>query len=561
MECAAHDLAVVFNGEIYNHRELRAELEAAGHRFTSDHADTEVLLHGYAAWGDELPARLEGMFAFALWDRGRQRLFCARDRFGEKPFYWVSAPGLFAFASEITALHRHSAIDDSFDPLSVQRFFAYGYVPAPDTVYRAVKKLPPGSVLTLDLGPDGVAGEPRVSRYWRFRIEAENHAPPERIGPLAEELRALLRQAVRRRLEADVPLGVFLSGGLDSTGILALACEARDAVDAFTIGFNEPSFDESVYAKRAAKALGARHHLQVFDFAAARAEAPALLGKLDEPFADPSVLPTHLLARFARESITVALTGDGADELFAGYDPFSALAPARLYRRLMPRPLHRLARATARRLPRGRGNMSLDYRLTRALRGLSHFPALWNPVWLGALAPEDFAACFEDPAPPEQLYEAAITQWNESDGRSDVDRTLEFYTNFYLPEMILSKTDRASMHASLECRAPFLDGDLAAFCQRLPAGYKLRNGTRKFLLKEALKGLVPDFVVERAKKGFGIPLRDWLGALEPLGHGTAPAGMRPGFSDARWRGFRDGREDERLFLWGRLCLAQVGSSR
>jgi len=553
MRSADGDLVVVFNGEIYNHRELRAVLEARGHRFVSDHSDTEVLLHGYREWGEALPAQLDGMFAFAIWDAARRRLFCARDRFGEKPFYYAERPGSFLFASEITALHAHARGGDEVDPAGVQKYFAYGYVPAPRSIYRGTRKLPPGGALVFD----AATGRTTESRYWRFAITAGLDAPAHRIPALAEELRHLLDQAVRRRLEADVPLGVFLSGGLDSTAILALAAKSRGAagVDSFTIGFREPSYDESPYARRAAAAIGSRHHERIVDLDAARAELPVLLGRLDEPFADPSLLPTYLLARFAREQVTVALSGDGGDELFAGYDPLLALAPASVYHRLAPGPVHSLLRAGVNAMPRGKGNMSLDFRLRRTLRGLSYLPALWNPVWLGPLDPGEFTACFENPLPPEALFEEALQAWEGCASPNLVDRTLEFYTNFYLPEMILAKADRASMFASLESRAPFLDRDLVAFCQRLPHGYKLRGGQRKFLLKEALRGIVPDFVLARRKKGFGIPLTTWLGALTPASMALpAPAGLRADYAAARWQGFVSGREDERLFLWAHLTL-------
>jgi asparagine synthase (glutamine-hydrolysing) len=553
MANADGSLVVVFNGEIYNHADLRRQLEALGHRFVSDHSDTEVLLHGYAAWGEALPQHLDGMFAFAIWDRPRRRLFCARDRFGEKPFYYAGQENLFAFGSEITALHAHGQINAELDPEGVQKFFAYGYVPAPGTIYRRIRKLEPGGTLTFDLDTRKI----RLARYWRFSIDAEEDAPASKIPALTEELRALLTAAVTRRMEADVPLGVFLSGGIDSTAILALASKARSQVSSFTIGFRESSYDESAFARAAASSIGSRHHERIVDLTHARAELDGLLSKLDEPFADPSVVPTHILARFAREQITVALSGDGSDELFAGYDPFSALAPATLYRRFVPARMNGFLRAVAGKLPRSNRNMSLDYRLRRALRGVSHPPCLWNPVWLGPLAPEDFKACFEKPLPPEALFAEAINAWNSSSSHNPVDRTLEFYTNFYLPEMILAKADRASMHASLESRAPFLDRDLVEFCRRLPHGYKMRGGQRKFLLKEALRGVVPDFVLARRKKGFGIPLIDWLGSLEPAGAPFAPDGMRPGFVRDRWRGFHDKTEDERLFLWAYLNLTHL----
>jgi asparagine synthase (glutamine-hydrolysing) len=550
-----HSLIVVFNGEIYNHADLRHQLEALGYRFVSDHSDTEVLLHGYAAWGEALPQYLDGMFAFAIWDKLRRRLFCARDRFGEKPFYYAQQANLFVFGSEISALHAHPQISVELDPEGVQKFFAYGYVPAPRSIYRRIRKLEPGGALTFDLDTSKV----RFIRYWRFAIEAEEDAPASKIPALAEELRALLTAAVTRRMEADVPLGVFLSGGIDSTAILALASRASrgSQINSFTIGFRESSYDESGFARAAALSIGSRHHERVVDLTDACTELDTLLGKLDEPFADPSVLPAYILARFAREQITVALSGEGSDELFAGYDPFVALAPAALYRRFVPERINSVLRAAAEKLPRNGRNMSFDYRLRRTLRGVSHPPCLWNPVWLGPLAPEEFQACFENPLPPEALFNEAIDAWNKSSSRNPVDRTLEFYTNFYLPEMILAKADRASMHASLESRAPFLDRDLVDFCRRLPHGYKMRGGQRKFLLREALRGIVPKFVLARRKKGFGIPLADWLGSLEPSGGSFAAAGMRPTFVSDRWRGFHSKTEDERMFLWANLCLAHL----
>ena len=246
-------------------------------------------------------------------------------------------------------------IRDRLDTGAVQKFFAYGYVPAPRTIYRKVRKLAPGGTVTFDLAANDI----RLAQYWRFKIEADDHAPAEKIPALAEELRALLTVAVKRRLEADVPLGIYLSGGIDSTAILALAARARGpaGIDSFTIGFNEPSYDESRFAREAAASIGSRHHERIIDITDACRELPALLASLDEPFADPSILPTYLLARFAREHVTVALSGDGSDELFAGYDPFSALAPARHYQNFVPAPLHRVLRAGASKLPRGNANM------------------------------------------------------------------------------------------------------------------------------------------------------------------------------------------------------------
>jgi len=545
-------VCVVFNGQIYNQLDLRKELEAAGHRFVSDHSDTEVLVHGYEEWGAGLPERLNGMFAFAVWDRPRRRLFAARDRFGEKPFYYTSRPGLFAFASELSALTRHPAVERSLDARALQKFFAYGYLPAPNALYRGCRKLAPGCSLTYELGAEA----PREARYWRFAIQAEEDAPEAGVPALAEELRALLGQAVRRRLVSDVPLGIFLSGGIDSSTILALAAQERAAaeLDTFTIGFTEPSFDETPHARAMANSVGSRHHEQVLDFDTARDLAAEVLARLDEPTADASILPTYLLSRFARERVTVALSGDGGDELFAGYDPFAALKPAALYDRLVPKPVHLLLRRMAGWLPQSTANMSLDFKLRRTLMGLSYPAHMRLPVWMAPLEPALMRELCEAPLPAEELYSEAIAAWDGSAARNDIDRTLEFFTNFYLADDILAKTDRAAMMVSLEARAVFLDNDLADFCARLPHGYKYRGGRRKFLLKEAMKGVLPDAILNRPKKGFGVPLARWLRQMPPSPPLAPVPGLRPDWIAARWRAAQAGAADERLLLWSWLSL-------
>ncbi len=545
-------VAVVFNGEIYNHSELRAELIRAGHRFRSDHSDTEVLVHGYEEWGSGLPARLNGMFAFTIWDKNRRRLFAARDRFGEKPFYYTARPGFFAFASELTALASHPDVDRTLDQRALQKFFAYGYLPSPHTALRGARKLPGGSMLTVELDSFAV----REERYWRFAIQAEEDAPAHRIPRLAEELRALLDRATARRLVSDVPLGVFLSGGIDSSTVLALAARHRDpaSLDTFTIGFNEPSFDESAYARQVATAIGSRHHERVLDFDLARTLVPDVLGRLDEPLGDPSILPTYLLSAFARETVTVALSGDGGDELFAGYDPFAALAPAGYYDRLVPAPLHHLFRRAANLLPRSASNMSFDFKLRRALMGMSYNANVRLPVWMSPLEPARMGELFDDPLPVEELYSEAIEAWDQTEATNPIDRTLEFFSRFYLQDDILAKTDRAAMMVSLESRAVFLDNDVVDFCARLPHGYKYRNGVRKFLLREAVRDLVPNEVLTRPKKGFGIPLAKWLRQM-PASPPLQPIeGVRSAWIAAQWNAAQAGRADERLLLWSWLSL-------
>lgn len=545
-------VCVLFNGEIYNQSELRDELLAAGHLFRSDHSDTEVIVHGYEQWGASLPARLNGMFAFVVWDRRRHRLFAARDRFGEKPFFYTARPGFFAFASELSALIRHPAVDRTIDPRALKKFFAYGYIPAPNALYRGTRKLPGGCYLTLDLADFQL----REHRYWHFAIDADEHAPKERIPELTEELRALLDRAVARRLVSDVPLGIFLSGGIDSSTVLALAARHRMPadLDTFTIGFTEPSFDESSYAREVATAVGTRHHERILDFDVARSLTDEVLARLDEPTGDGSILSTYMLSAFARESVTVALSGDGGDELFAGYDPFAALGPAAWYDRLVPPPVHLLLRRMVGMLPNATTNMSLDFKLRRALMGMSYPARVRLPVWMSPLEPARMGGLFDDPLPMEELYSEAIEAWDNARSRNSIDRTLEFFTNFYLQDDILAKTDRAAMMVSLEVRAVFLDNDIVDFCARLPHGYKYRRGVQKFLLRRAAQGLVPEAVMKRPKKGFGIPFAHWLRQMPPVPPLSTIPGLRPAWIAERWSAARAGKEDERLLLWSWLSL-------
>ncbi len=546
------EIGVVFNGEIYNHRALRATLQAKGHKFHTDHSDTEVLIHGYKEWGDALPERLNGMFAFCIFDRPRRRLFLARDRFGEKPLYYASRNGFFAFASELTALAEHPSVSRSVDERALQKLFAYGFIPAPNAFLEGTRKLPGGWRMRVDLDGPAVHSEP----YWRFTLEPDDALGDADEPRLVEALRALLDQAVERRMMSDVPLGLFLSGGIDSSTTLIFASRHRTdgAIKTFTTGFTEASFDESAYAARVAQRYGAEHHLEVIEVARMRDEIQPVLAHLDEPLGDASILPCTLLCRFARQSVTVALSGDGGDELFAGYDPFRALAPATLYHKAVPGPLHHVLRAVAARLPVSTRNMSLDFKIKKTLSGLSFPPALWNPVWLGPLDPDAARDVFEAPVALEDLYAEALEIWERGRALSLADRTIEFYGNLYLQDDILTKMDRAAMSASLESRAIFLDNDLVDFCRRLPTRFKFRNGRGKYLLRKALDGKLDEDILNRPKKGFGIPLTDWLRAVPATPPRRPVPGVRLPAVDRLWTEHRTGAADNRLPLWAWLSV-------
>lgn len=557
---AQHSVGVIFNGEIYNHLELRAELVSKGYVFRTNHSDTEVLVHGYKEWGEELPSRLNGMFAFVIHDRMRARLFLARDRFGKKPLYYHCAPGFFAFASELTALLRHSRVPRRVSRTSLKKLFAYGFIPSPRSLYEDVARLPGGHQMTFSLAEPGVV---RIRKYWEFAIEPPSSIPSKPEEAWGEELRHLLSQAVKRRLMSDVPLGVFLSGGIDSSAVLAYAAAQlpKGRVQTFSIGFREPSFDESGYARKVAAHFGSEHHEEILSIDRARELVPQVLGRLDEPFGDPSIVPTFQLCEFARRRITVALGGDGGDELFAGYDPFKALGVARWYDSLVPTAVRGGIRRLADLLPVSSENMSLEFRIKRGLRGACHAPPYWNPTWLGPLDAGEIRELFEEPVSMEELYEEAIQVWDSSPSMHMVDKTLEFYTRLYLPDDILAKADRASMMCSLEVRSPFLDQDVADFARRIPHQYKYRNGQTKYLLKQALRGVVPDEVLQRRKKGFGIPLTQWLRTWNDDGFSRAGAALgNPDWAARQLAEHKSGKRDHRLALWCLLALEHHGEA-
>lgn len=549
MQDAEGQVAVTFNGEIYNHRALRRELEAVGHRFRSDHSDTEVLVHGWKQWGPNLLPRLDGMFAIALLDRRKGRLVLARDRFGKKPLYFAAREGLFAFASEARALFAHPELEPHWDATGLMKLFAYGFCPAPRTPYAGVSKLEPATWMEVDLATGRLAR----ARWWRFELDPDPALARDPQGA-AEELRGLLDAAVERRMEADVPLGFLLSGGIDSSAVVRLAAGHRDpaTMQTFAVGFDDDRYDESAVARDVARRIGTNHHEETCRVDELEILMPEVLGRLDEPFADSSILPTFQVCRHARRHVTVALAGDGGDELFAGYAPFKALAGAERFVRL-PEGARALALQLARMLPKSDGYMSLDFKLTRTLNGLRFPPRLWNPVWLGPLDPEGIAELFHTEVAVEELYSEAIAAWEQTAGGL-VDRTLMFYTRLYLTDDILMKADRASMMHGLELRAPFLDPELAAFAARVPAELKYRNGTTKWLLKEALKPVLPKEVLHRRKQGFAVPLAGWLRRMDPRSTGHAVPGLDESVLARLWDDHRTRKADARLPLWCWIAL-------
>lgn len=507
---------IIYNGEVYSHQVIRAELEKKGHSFRG-HSDTEVILASIAESGIEATiSRLIGMFAIALWDRRERTLTLIRDRLGIKPLYWAKIGGVFLFGSELKALHAHPRFRPQIDRSAVAAFMRHNYVPAPHTIYENVFKLEPGSILTLPWN-----GEPQITRFWNAReVARAGMANPIRGSDIeiTDELEALLRDAVSRRMIADVPLGAFLSGGIDSSTVVALMQSASTSkVRTFTIGFAEAAFDEAPHAAAVARHLGTEHTELIVSAQQALNVVSSLPEMYDEPFADSSQIPTYLVSAMTRKHVTVALSGDGGDELFAGYNRYQLATQFWRKISLLPEPLMRGA---------ARSLTSLSTEQWSRL--FSIIPTGMKPAHIGdkihklasVLGLRDSGALYRRLLThwePSQLMpgvkEAKGLLWDASVAREFADllprmQFLDLVT--YLPDDILTKVDRASMAVSLEARVPLLDHRVVEYAWRLPQSMKIRNGTSKWLLRQVLYRHVPQQIMDRPKMGFGIPLGEWL---------------------------------------------------
>jgi asparagine synthase (glutamine-hydrolysing) len=495
-------LNIVFNGEIYNYRELQRELETRGHRFRT-HSDTETIVHLYEEHGAACVEHLRGMFAFALWDERKQELFVARDRVGKKPLYYTLTPeGVLIFASELKSLLEYPGLRREMSVEALDAYLTLGYVPDPLTIFRDIHKLPPGHHLVFD------GREVSIKQYWDFHFEHERGQ--RRAEDYLDELRSLLDESVRLRLESEVPLGAFLSGGVDSSAVVGLmARHMEQPVKTFSIGFHEDSYNELKYARVAAEHFGTDHHEFVVtpDICSIVDE---LVWHFDEPFADSSAIPTYMVSKLARQFVTVVLSGDGGDELFAGYTRYvvdrkrSGFARVpRLVRRGIVEPLSRSLPHGA----RGRNflhNVALDP-VERYLDSVSVFTALTKR----SLYTEDFRRELggRDLATTQFRDYAAHTGTNDP-----LDTLLYLDSKTYLPGDILTKVDRMSMANSLEARGPLLDHKLIEFVARIPPDLKLKGLETKHIFKRALEGLVPEEILNRPKQGFGVPVEQWINA-------------------------------------------------
>jgi asparagine synthase (glutamine-hydrolysing) len=495
-------LWITYNGEIYNFLLLRDELERAGVRLRS-RSDTEVILALYARHGPDCLARLRGMFALAIWDRETRTLFLARDRLGKKPLFYYQDADRFVFGSEPKAILQDPEVAVAPDHVALHHYLTYGYVPGPWSAFRGMRKLPPAHYLLLK------EGQASLHRYWALR-----HTPKRSAAEpaLVEELLARLDEAVRLRLISDVPVGALLSGGLDSSAVVALIRRVSSGpIRTFSIGFDRPDYDETRYAREVAQHLGTEHHELVVKPDAVSG-VPQLVWHYNEPFADSSALPSLALCEMARGFVTVALGGDGGDEAFLGYDRYLATA---VMDRLdwLPRPVRALAGAAGRGLPRGM-TKSLTYRMRRFTDVLTLGPQERYAAWMTCFGSGDKSELYT-PALRQELHgtdSLALLDaaYAASDATTFVERTAHTDVQLYLPDDLLVKMDIASMANSLEVRSPFLDHEVMEFAASLPLHLKLRGFTQKYLLRRAMRGLLPEAVLRRPKMGFGVPIDHWF---------------------------------------------------
>lgn len=507
-------VVVMMNGELYNYREVRAELEKLGHKFVTQ-TDTEIVPHLYEEFGENFVDHLNGMFAITLWDTRRKKLIIARDRFGEKPVYYGVFDEKLIYASEPKAILAHPSVTPELNLDALRQYLSYDYVPAPNSIYKGISKLPAAHILTIE------KGEVKTRRYWNQTFK-KNSATPT-IEAAASDLNDLLSDAVRMRLVADVPLGILLSGGIDSSTVAAFAVQhATERVKTFSIGFEEDSFDESKFARMVAKHLNTEHYEEKLSASTAGDLISEIGTWLDEPLSDGSLIPTFLLSQFVRRHVTVALGGDGGDEIFAGYPMYYAHKFARKYASI-PRFLRSgIIEPVVRGLPVSTKNMSFDYKAKRFVRAANFDTVERHHSWFGSfssdeqehlLLPEILAATDGD------IYRAPREMLALCDAAEEIEQMQFLDMNFYMAEDILTKVDRASMAVSLETRAPFLDPRVAEFAAGLPLVYKLKGKNGKYILKKAVEDLLPKAILDRPKKGFGIPVAEWLkGRLNPLMH-------------------------------------------
>ncbi len=551
---------IAYNGEIYNFLELRGALEKKGHYFYTQ-TDTEVIVHLYEEYNIGCLDKLNGMFAFAIWDKTKRQLFLARDRFGIKPLYYTEVDGQFIFASELKSILQFPKFEKKIDLISLDQYLTFEYVPSPRSIFTGINKLPAGHNLIYR------NKEVSLNQYWDIKFITDTEDIPKE-DDCFDKLRYLLKKSIKRRLIGDVSLGVFLSGGIDSSSIVSLMSGLYpDKIKAFTIGFKELSFDELEYARRVARAYDIEHHYRMFDSKDVFELMPKIVNCFDEPLADASIFPTYLLSEFSRRYITVALGGEGGDEIFAGYPTYQAHKLVDYYRSIPLFIRKNFIEKIILNLPVSMRNISFDFKLKKFISGTYFSSWIRNIIWLGSFSPAEKTELYKPwlikYLKGTDTFEPLKNYFANCSTQSDLISTMQHLDiKTYLQDDLLVKIDRTSMANSLEVRVPYLDHELVEFLCRLPERIRLKGLYSKYILKKSMRKLLPRNIIYRNKKGFGIPVALWLRSelKEMVSDIFSESKIkREGFFNYRY--IKDlltqhlkGRRDNRKYIWTLLMF-------
>ncbi len=554
------NLAIVFNGEIYNYLFLKEELEKRGHRFKTN-SDTETILRGYEQWGPEIANKLRGMFAFAIWDGKRKRLFIARDKFGKKPLYYAQINRMLGFASEIKSLLLLPNFNKALDYKAIDEFLAYRFIPSPRTIFKGVRKLPPGHYLIWQ------DGNLSIKPYWRLQYSPQQHSEEH----FAKRVRELLDEAVRIRLMSEVPLGAYLSGGIDSSGVVALmAAHSDQPVKTFSVGFGVEKYDELPFARKVAEEFSTDHH-EIIVSPKSIKELPKIIWHLDEPMADPTSIPTYLLSKFAKRKVTVVLTGEGGDEIFGGYEQYKIMQLAYTHGRKIPQVLRKhVIPHAVRAIPKNILDLFFKYSSALGKKGIERFSHFISDLGEPEKSYLELVQIF-DKQERESLYlheelDAADLSRNvgkffkPTSSRGDLLAQMQLFdVATELPDDLLMKVDKMTMAASVEARAPLLDVPLAELAFTIPSSMKIKNSTEKYILRKALADILPKPILQRKKMRFFVPIDYWFGGdLKGIAENLLLESDRKLFKRKEVRKILQGYDNSRAYaarqLWNLISL-------
>ena len=546
MQCSENTHVIVFNGEIYNHKELRKILISKGYFFKSNHSDTEVLLNGYKEWGEDLPIHLNGMWAFCIFDTIKRKLFLSRDRFGEKPLFYKIENDTLIFSSELNFFKNINNLNVEINFKNIQKYCGYGFFPKNTTPYLKIYKLESGHNLVIDM----LSKNNKISKYWEYKTEPDFK---KNMIDWTMEIRFLLNKSVKERMIADVPVGVFLSGGLDSSIIALLAGNENKKINTFSIGFDQEEFDETKYSNLISKKINSEHHNFKIKIKKIDQINSLFLNKIDEPISDSSLISYFSLCKLASSKVKVVLGGDSADELMGGYDTFKAMRYLNIMKILKIDKINPLGLFFLRKLKNQYGNMNLKFKLERFLRFSGNNLGYANPQWISPMTSDEITEILNIKTSNEDIYEDALELWNQSN-LDNIDKSIEYYSKIFLQDQILVKTDRLSMMHGLEVRSPFLDYDLIDCLRKIPNKYKLNNNISKYILKKTFENDFGRDFVFRKKMGFSAPMAKWMIDSKKIKFKSNLLKNKSKITSQKLIEHKSLKSDNRIYLWNLINL-------